>query len=276
MKESYFKNKGLYYRTNNFEKGRPTLVFIHGLSGSSSAWIPYEKIFNNNYQNKYNILTYDIRGHGMSKKYPNYKDYKIKNMAEDLNDLLTSLDVSKVSLISHSFGALIALEYIKLNEENVSSNILLSPISDLNKNLSTKFLRIILKLSKIFNLFSFNPKKGGHVDYTKHLNTTDWDIKRIYPDIQNTTLRTYLYCLRQSLGLPSKELLRKIKTPTLIVHGLKDTMVSVKNSIIMSKNIKNSEFFIFPNADHFAIFSNIQEISEAIDSFLNKNKKTFS
>ena len=51
------------------------MVFVHGVSGSSSAWWPYEKIF----ENKYNILTFDIRGHGKLKKFPNYSDYKIKN-----------------------------------------------------------------------------------------------------------------------------------------------------------------------------------------------------
>ena len=61
-----------------------TLVFAHGVSGSSSAWWPYEKIF----ENKYNVLTYDIRGHGLSKKYPNYEDYEIKNFVKDFHDLI--------------------------------------------------------------------------------------------------------------------------------------------------------------------------------------------
>ena len=68
MKELFFVEKGIYYRINDFKPDRATLVLIHGASGSSSAWWPYEKMF----ENKYNMLTYDIRGHGMSKKYPNY------------------------------------------------------------------------------------------------------------------------------------------------------------------------------------------------------------
>ena len=64
MKEYYFDNDKIYYRTNEFKADRLILVFIHGVSGSSSSWWTYEKIF----ENKYNILTYDIRGHGKSKK----------------------------------------------------------------------------------------------------------------------------------------------------------------------------------------------------------------
>ena len=123
MQEHLFKDT-IYYKTNEFKPNRPTLVFVHGLSGSSSAWIPYENIL----KNKYNILTFDIRGHGWSKKFLNYSDYKIKNFANDLHDLISFLSISEFILISHSFGTLIAEEYIELHNQYVIGIIFLSPI----------------------------------------------------------------------------------------------------------------------------------------------------
>lgn len=38
----------IYYRCNKFTKTRKTLVLVHGLTGSSSAWIPYEKTLGQN------------------------------------------------------------------------------------------------------------------------------------------------------------------------------------------------------------------------------------
>src|ERR1035437_9988341 len=96
MQEHIFEDR-IYYRTNEFKTDRLTLVFAHGVSGSSSAWLPYEKIF----ENKYNILSYDIRGHGKSKKYPHYEDYEIKNFALDLHDLITHLKISKFIRLEH-------------------------------------------------------------------------------------------------------------------------------------------------------------------------------
>ena len=91
MQEHYLDKDKIYYRTNEFKPGRLTLVFVHGVSGSSSAWFNYEPIF----ENKYNILIYDIRGHGLSKKYPNYEDYAIKNFANDLAALVKYLQIKK-------------------------------------------------------------------------------------------------------------------------------------------------------------------------------------
>src|SRR3989344_2351620 len=157
--QEYLFNNEIYYRTNEFKSGRATLVFVHGLSGSSSAWWPYEKIF----ENKYNLLSFDIRGHGKSKKFPKYADYEIKNFAEDLQALVSYLNIKKFVLISHSFASLIAAEYIKLHQENISAAVFLSPIFNLEKTFLSKIGRFILKLSKIFDWLSFTPKSGHHV-----------------------------------------------------------------------------------------------------------------
>ena len=266
MKEFYFDNN-IYYRTNEFGTNWPTLVFVHGLSGSSSAWWPYEKIF----ENKYNILTFDIRGHGKSKKFPNYSDYEIKNFAEDLHELVMHLNIAKFVLISHSFASLIAAEYIKLYRESVSAAVFLSPIFDLEKSFLSKISRPILQLSKIFSLLPFKQKSGHHIDYGKFPNSTDWDIKRCYADVSNTTLRAYSYCLKHSLQKEQEYLLEKIKVPTLIVHGVKDTMAPVNNSIALSKKIKNAELALIPNADHIVVLNNVGEISQVIGSFVEKN-----
>ena len=267
MKEYFFEGR-IYYRTNEFKPDRLTLIFVHGVSGSSSAWFPYEKIF----ENKYNILTFDIRGHGKSKKLPHYSDYEIKHFANDLHDLILHLNISKFVLVSHSFGTLIALEYIKLYRENVMANILLSPITDLGKGPMARIVRLALRSSKIFSLFTLNLKPGGHVDYSKHQNSTDWDIKRNLADMRNTGLRVHFYTLRQSLIPEQEYFLEKINVPTLIMHGEKDSMVPIKNSITMSKKIKNSEFISIPNVDHNTVHNCVKEISKAIESFIEKNK----
>jgi pimeloyl-ACP methyl ester carboxylesterase len=266
MQEHYYKE--IYYRTNEFKPGRLTLVFVHGVSGSSSAWIPYEKIF----ENKYNLVMYDIRGHGMSKKFPNYSDYEIKNFANDLHDLVTHLNISKFILISNSFGGLVALEYLKLYRETVIANIFSSPEIYLNEGFMGKTMRTVFKaLTSIISLLSFNPKPRGHVDYSKHQNTGDWDIKRNLADMRNTGLHAHFYTLRQSLTREQKLDLERIDVPTLIIHGERDSMVPTKNAIAMSKKIKKSQFISLPNTNHNTAHNAVREMSEAIEFFIEKN-----
>ena len=267
MQEHIFDNR-IYYRTNEFKPDQLTLLIVHGVSGSSSAWLPYEKIF----ENKYNVLTYDIRGHGMSKKYPNYSDYEVKNFAQDLHDLVSHLKINNFVLISNSFGGLIALEYVKLYRESVIANIFTSPEIYLNEGFLAKIMRAVFKiLTSIVSFLSFNPKPRGHVDYSKHQNTSDWDIKRNLADMRNTGLHAHFYTLRQSLPLKQEHDLEKINVPTLIIHGEKDTMVPSKNAIEMSRKIKNSQFVSLPNTNHNSVHNAVKEMSQAMESFLEKN-----
>ncbi|MFA6353338.1 MAG: alpha/beta hydrolase [Candidatus Paceibacterota bacterium] len=268
MQEHIFENR-IYYRTNEYKTDRITLVFVHGVSGSSSAWLPYEKIF----EKKYNVVTVDIRGHGMSKKFPNYSDYEIKNFAEDLHDLIMYLKIPKFVLISNSFAGLIALEYIKLWRETVSANVFTSPEIYLHEGFLAKIMRFSLAIfTGIISLLPFNPKPRGHVDYRKHINSTDWSISRNLADIKNTGLHAHFYTLKQSLDANQEYDLEKINVPTLVMHGEKDSMVPIKNSMKMSREITNSEFISIPNVDHNTAHNAVLEMSQAIESFVEKNK----
>ncbi|OGI68257.1 hypothetical protein A2738_02230 [Candidatus Nomurabacteria bacterium RIFCSPHIGHO2_01_FULL_42_15] len=267
MKEYYFEDR-IYYRTNEFKPERLTLVFVHGVSGSSSAWLPYEKIF----EEKYNIVTYDIRGHGMSKKYPNYSDYEVKKFVQDFHDLIIYLKISKFILLSSSFATLIAREYIKQYRETVTALIFTSVENYEDDAFILKIGRPILKiLTSMISFLPFNPRPRGHVDYSK-IKNSDWSIERNFADMRNTGLRAHLFTLRQSF-IPGQEYsFEKINVPTLIMHGEKDSFVPIKNALAFSKKMKNSEFVSIPNFDHDIHHNAVKEMSKAIESFIEKNK----
>jgi pimeloyl-ACP methyl ester carboxylesterase len=263
MQELFFSQRGLYFRMNEFQSGRQTLIFVHGVSGSSGAFLPYEEKF----KDKYNILSFDLRGHGMSDKSQKYGDYEIKNLAEDLYELVKYLDIKKFILVSHSFGAFIAFEYLVKYSENVSATIFLSPSYSVKNGILSKIIRLILWPVPILDLFPFTRKKGVHIDYSKYKNTHDWNIRRSIADVSNTFLRIYLYCLRQTYEVDYEDFLNQIKIPTLMVHGKKDTIFPVKNSITMSEKIPNSRLVVI-DSDHIVVLNNFDEVCKAIEDFV--------
>lgn len=268
MKELFLKDRGLYYRKNDFEPSRPTLVFVHGLSGSSSAWLPYEKIL----ESKYNILSYDLRGHGKSPKPTKYDDYALGNFVDDLDALLTYEKIKHFILISHSFGTLIAFEFLAKYPNRAKAAVFLSPSFSVSKRKLSKLTRPLLSLVNLLRPFPFSPKPGIHIDYSQYPNTGDWNIPRMIADVGNTSLRVYLYCTKQSYSFDCEEFLEKINMPVLLIHGKKDTIFPVDNSIFMSQKIKGSELILIPNADHIIALNNVGEITEAIQTFVEKNR----
>jgi len=121
---------------------------------------------------------------------------------------------------------------------------------------------------KISGLIPNSSKIGGHIDYSKYKNTGDWNIRRMSADIRNTGLRVFLYCLKQSYEFDRKGFLGSINIPVLIIHGKKDTIFPVKNSIIMAERINDFRLILLENADHIIVLNNFPEVSKAIENFI--------
>lgn len=265
MQENYFEERGIYYRVNGIRQERKTLIFIHGLSGSSSAWLPYEKIF----EQKYNIITLDLRGHGKSKRWRKFKDYDISKFSEDIIALLEHLQIEQSIVVSHSFGGLVALMLLKKYPEKFSRAIFLGPTYNTNRLLFSHLKQLLPALGTciIFFLALFR-KSGGQTDYTKYTPTGDWNMRRIYADVSNTGPRSYIFSLEHLYAFSNKEWWGTTAIPILIVHGEKDSMVPPKNAVALSKILPNAKLVLLKDANHILVLNNVPEVSDAIENFI--------
>lgn len=265
MKESFFEERGIYFRTNGIESHRATLLFVHGLSGSSSVWIPYEREL----EGEYNIVSMDLRGHGKSKKLFFYGAYSPELIADDIIALLRHLGIAQCIVIGHSFGTLLALAAIREAPEKFKAVIFLSPTYGASAAWWRPLGRIFASFFGSFSLLlPFNPEPRGHVDYSKYVPTGDWSPDRIIPDIRNTSMRVYFFCAKHIYNRETDAWWRNLQLPVLIVHGKKDTVIPVAKAIELSKVIPDSKLVLLENANHILPVNNVAEVTGAILSFL--------
>lgn len=265
MKEFIFEPRGIYYRTNIFQPDRPTIVLMHGLSGHSSAWEPYEEFLGGDN----NILAFDLRGHGKSLKYAAYDSYKISDFSDDLYELLLSLGVEKFSLITHSFGCLIALEFVRNHQSMIEKLVLMSPSFSVERPL-TKIFKPFLTASRVLEFLPFKPYYGYHFNYAPYRSARDWNIPMSFSDVRNTGLRAYLFSSRQAFEVNYDDILENIKVPTLLIQGRNDSIFPIQNLLIMEKRMPNAHGVILEDGDHIIVVntSYFPRIKKAIQDFL--------
>ena len=92
----------------------PPLVLVHGLMGSLADW--QERVVPL-LTHQFSVLTFDLRGHGES-DMPS-AGYTSADMAADMEELLTQLDVEKADVVGHSFGGTVALHFTALHPNRV-------------------------------------------------------------------------------------------------------------------------------------------------------------
>ena len=264
MNEQFWEHHGIYYRTNTFEPGRRTLVFVHGVSGSSSAWRPYEARFSA----RHNIVTYDLRGHGKSRKYAYLRDYAVDGFIDDLKALLDRLFIERCTLIGHSFATLLALDFMRRHPDRVEGAVLASADFDVGRTSRARLLEGILKPVGIMDHLPFYPGPGAHVDYARYPQSGDWNIPRMAADIGNTTWRVYLYCSRQIYAVHAESFLRSIRVPVLLLHGRRDSIFPVENARYMAAQIPDARLVVLDEADHILVLNHADAVGGAIEQFL--------
>ena len=83
----------------------PVLLLIHGIGDSSRTWLPVLPML----AEHYTVLAPDLLGHGDSDK-PR-ADYSLGGFANGMRDLLAVLDIERATVVGHSLGGGIALQF---------------------------------------------------------------------------------------------------------------------------------------------------------------------
>jgi len=98
----------------------PTLVLMHATGFHARCWDQVIKDLGHRH-----ILALDLRGHGQSDNTPivDWRDF-----AQDVNEVLTNLDIENAVGIGHSMGAFTTYYTAHLNQELFSQMILIDPV----------------------------------------------------------------------------------------------------------------------------------------------------
>ena len=83
----------------------PALLLLHGLGCDHTTWAPVI----DSLARRYTVIAPDLLGHGQSDK-PR-ADYSVGGYANGMRDLLTVLGIDRVTVVGHSFGGGVAMQF---------------------------------------------------------------------------------------------------------------------------------------------------------------------
>lgn len=83
----------------------PVLLLLHGLACDHTTWAPVV----DRLAERFTVIAPDFLGHGRSDK-PR-ADYTVAGYANGMRDLLTVLGIDKVTVVGHSFGGGVAMQF---------------------------------------------------------------------------------------------------------------------------------------------------------------------
>ncbi|WP_040839153.1 alpha/beta fold hydrolase [Nocardia brevicatena] len=219
-------NVDIYYK--DWGRGRP-VVFIHGWPLNADAWDDQMKCVADR---GYRGIAHDRRGHGRSTQP--WDGYDFDTFADDLNDLLTTLDIRDATLVAHSMGGGELARYIgRHGAERVRSVVLLSAITPLmGKNENNPegvpekvFDQIKNGILTERSQFWRDTSEGFFSANRPETKATQGNRDAFWFMAMHESIEAGVKCVDAFAHTDFTEDLRKFDIPTLIVHGDDDQVV---------------------------------------------------
>ena len=265
----------LMYETQG--DGDEVIIVVHGGPG-----IPHE-YFHPMLSNlsKYSKLVYfDRRADIQSRQHPE-KMASVIEMADDIDALREALGLNRVTVLGHSFGGAIALNYALRYPANVKRLLLISASAAI-ENPAEGEKRIVNTLSP-GELAAYGSKEGG-TGAAQPCERVRRRYSVLYPhyfhklvpyEFDRGVYTVYYDALARKLALANDPAvadvrlqLGEINVPVLVVAGRHDLMTTLDQSAELASGLPRSKFVVMEQSAHFPFFEENYLFTEWVHRFI--------
>ena len=254
---------------NIIGQGDKTIVFAHGFGCDQSMWRYITPAF----QQKYRLVLFDYVGSGNSdlKAYQSEKYKSLEGYAQDVLDIIESMELKNIIFIGHSISSMIGMlasikcpEYFDklimigpssryLNDEDgYIGGFEYSDIKELLAMMEMNFAGWASYLAPIVMNQPENPTLSKELE--RSFISGNPVFAREFAEV------TFLSDYRNDLS--------KMTVPTLILQCSEDSIVPIEAGEYLHQHIKNSTFQLMEAKGHYPHISHPEETISCILEFL--------
>ena len=250
VKKDYAEVNGLkmYYEIHG--AGKP-LVLLHGAFGTTENFSHLLAALTAKRQ----VILIEVHGHGRTADID--RPLRYRQLADDVAGVLTQLKIKDAEIFGYSMGGVIATGVAIKHPELVSKVAMLgSDLFSLDKSYEPEMAAAIKSITP--ENFDFPEVKDP---YTK-----------VAPDPSKwPVLVKKLIDMFTNFDGYSEAELKSIKAKTLIMAGDREGLV-FDSVIKWYQTIPQAQLAIYPNADHFYLFTHSDQVTKTLFEFLDQEE----
>ncbi|MGI8505913.1 MAG: alpha/beta fold hydrolase [Solirubrobacteraceae bacterium] len=258
----------------------PPVVLIHGVAGRAAQWdqiLPF-------LAPTHTVIAPDLLGHGESAKPRG--DYSLGSHASGIRDLLVGLNIERASVVGHSLGGGIAMQFAYQFPERCERLVLVSsgglgedvhPLLRAATLPGSEFVLPLIAHPRVVEAASFLPRTLGRMGLRTRPDLTE--MARGYQSLANAEARSaFIHTLRAVIDPTgqrvnaSDRLYLSSKMPSLIIWGRRDRIIPVQHAQPAHEGMPGSRLELFDEAGHFPHLDDPARFARTLADFLQSTE----
>jgi pimeloyl-ACP methyl ester carboxylesterase len=258
----------------------PAVVLVHGIAGRGSGWDPVAALLGADHD----VIAPDLPGHGESD--PPVGDYSTGAYACALRDLLEVLGIEAATVVGHSLGGGIAMQFAYQFPERVERLVLVSS-GGLGREVSPLLRAAGLPGSElVVPLLASGPARAAGRALGAAMSALgrppDTDLREAALAVGSLsdpgTRRAFLGTVRSLIDPRGQRvdatdrLYLAQDIPTLIVWGGRDSIIPLDHGRAAAEGIPGSRLELFDDAGHFPQLDEPERFARLLSAFIEDTR----
>lgn len=258
----------------------PVLLLLHGITSSSVTW---DKVIGP-LAKRFTVIAPDLLGHGLSAKPRG--DYSLGAYASGVRDLLVALGIDSATIVGHSLGGGVAMQFSYQYPEKVDRMVLVGS-GGLGRE-----VHLVLRASTLpgaglaLQLLGSKPVRDGVGGVSGALARIGLRASRDVVEIgrgiatlaQSDSRAAFLHTSRAIMEPGGQRVSARDRLylaehlPTLLVWGERDSLIPVAHGRAAAELIPGSKLIVYPKAGHYPHRDEPAAFAEALIDFVEATK----
>nr|WP_090274773.1 alpha/beta hydrolase [Mycolicibacterium komanii]CRL67712.1 alpha/beta hydrolase [Mycolicibacterium komanii] len=268
-----------YRRAYRVAGSGPAILLIHGIGDNSTTW----ETVQSKLAQRFTVIAPDLLGHGKSDK-PR-ADYSVAAYANGMRDLLSVLDIDHVTVIGHSLGGGVAMQFAYQFPQLVDRLILVGAGGvTRDVNIALRFASLpmgsealaLLRLPFVLPALQVAGRVAGGVLGSTGLGRDLPQVLRILNDLPEPTassafartLRAVVDWRGQVVTMLDRCYLTQ-SVPVQLIWGSCDAVIPVSHARMAHAAMPGSQLEIFDGSGHFPFHDDPERFVEVVEKFID-------
>ena len=258
----------------------PLLVMVHGIAGSSGTWVPVMPLL----AERFTVIAPDLLGHGESAKPRG--DYSLGAYASGIRDLLGVLGHERATVVGHSLGGGIAMQFA-YQFPQMAERLVLVASGGLGKEVTpllraltvpgSEYVLPVVLRRELHDVVGLAGRALGRFGLRADPFLTEvWQAWARLTDVR--AQRAFIHTIRAVIDIAGQRVSARDRlylaheVPTMIIWGDRDQVIPVSHGHIAHELIPGSRLEVVEGAGHFLPIERPELLDRLLRDFLAATK----